>query len=258
MGSFGQERRKRICLRLQMRDLWIFGVTRSIWFTVPGIQMNLFETGMENHLNDADFFQLVSNSRQVGVWKDDITGCRWVLFGLWWISSPYVVMVRIYKVLAFNRLFWSSTRYLGNFGEICSSRMSKQENVITIDLVTPTFCHVFLEIQAGTIFAKEFGLRNLAGKKFQWLSSLPFCFKNFAMKIVELFEFWVMLYHLWWCWKNGWDASGSFSNAMRNFVLFARKFIWAWVLLFVLETNRKQTTCTNKFSMCLPRDQFLV
>ena len=76
-------------------------------------------------------------------------------------------MVRIYKVLAFNRLFWSSTRYLGNFGEICSSRMSKQENVITIDLVTPTFCHVFMEIQAGTIFAKEFGLRNLAGKKFQ-------------------------------------------------------------------------------------------
>ena len=25
----------------------------------------------------------------------------------------------------------------------------------------------------------------------------------------------------------------------------------------MFETNRKQTTCTNKFSMCLPRDQFL-
>ena len=46
------------------------------------------------------------------MWKDDITGCRWVLFCLWWISSPYVVMVRIYKVLAFNRLLWSSTRCL--------------------------------------------------------------------------------------------------------------------------------------------------
>ena len=62
--------------------------------------------------------------------------------------------------LVFNKMF-------GNFGEICSSRMSKQENVITIELVTTTFCHVFMEIQAGTIFAKEFGLRNLAGKKFQ-------------------------------------------------------------------------------------------
>ena len=41
-----------------------------------------------------------------------------------------------------------------------------------------------------------------------------------------------------------------------------RSFVFAEVCLsmsfiFVFETNRKQTTCTNKFSMCLPRDQFL-
>ena len=76
-------------------------------------------------------------------------------------------MVRIYKVLAFYRLFWTSTRWLGNFGEIYSSRMSKQENVITIDLVTSMFCHVFMEIQAGRRLVKEFGLHGLAGKKFQ-------------------------------------------------------------------------------------------
>ena len=63
--------------------------------------------------------------------------------------------------------YFGLQQYLGNSGEICSSRMSKQENVITIELVTTTFCHVFMEIQAGTIFAKEFGLRNLAEKKFQ-------------------------------------------------------------------------------------------
>jgi hypothetical protein len=99
------------------RSVGSLAFTRSIWSTVSGIQMNLFETGMENHLNDADFFQLVSNSRQVGVWKDDITGCRWVLLGLWWISSPCVVMVRIYKVLAFNRRFGSFDKNFLNTAE---------------------------------------------------------------------------------------------------------------------------------------------
>ena len=65
MGSFGQERRKRICLRLQMEDLWIFGVTRSIRSTVSGIQRNLFGTGMEDHHNVADLFQMV---RTHGKW----------------------------------------------------------------------------------------------------------------------------------------------------------------------------------------------
>ena len=76
MGSFGQERKEEFVCDCRWKILWIFGVTRSIRSTVPGIQMNLFETGMEDHHNVADLFQLVSNSRQVGVWKDDITGCR--------------------------------------------------------------------------------------------------------------------------------------------------------------------------------------
>ena len=48
-----------------MEDLWIFGVTRSIRSTVSGIQRNLFGTGMEDHHNVADLFQMV---RTHGKW----------------------------------------------------------------------------------------------------------------------------------------------------------------------------------------------
>ena len=74
--ALDKNKRKNLFETANGRSVGSSAFTRSIRSTVPGIQMNLFETGIENHLNDADFFQLVSNSRQVGVWKDDITGCR--------------------------------------------------------------------------------------------------------------------------------------------------------------------------------------
>ena len=78
---------------------------------VPGIQMNLFETGMEDHHNVADLFHLVSNSRQVGVWKYGIALCRWVLhsFGysdfhhqwcLWWEVTTVLPAIGILEAFA--------------------------------------------------------------------------------------------------------------------------------------------------------------
>ena len=39
-------------------------------------KLNLFGTGMDDHHNAADRFHMVSNSRQVGVWKYGLALCR--------------------------------------------------------------------------------------------------------------------------------------------------------------------------------------
>ena len=122
-----------------------------------------------------------SNSRQVGVWKYGTTWCRWVLHSFvysdfhqqwcpWWEVTTVLPL----------------TGVLGSLMRFCSSYLSERKHFVTNGLVTSMFCHVFMEIQAGRIFAKEFGLHNLAGKKFWWLASSPLSFGNFAMKVVKL------------------------------------------------------------------------
>ena len=74
----------------------------------------------------------------------------------------------------------------------------------------------------------------------------PFCFKNFAMQIVELFEFWVMLYD-----AGRTDEMPLEVSAMPGEISFVlHGSLFEHEFYFVLGTNRKQTTCTNKFSMC--------
>ena len=63
------------------------------------------------------------------------------------------------KVLPISGVF-------GNVDKMCSPQLSERKHFVTNGLVTSMVCHVFMEIQAGRRFAKEFGLHGLTGKKF--------------------------------------------------------------------------------------------
>ena len=151
-------------------------------------------------------------------------------FCLQWFSPTMVSMVRSYNCFACNR----------RFGNICSSRWSKWENFITIDLVMPMFRSVYMEIQAGMMFAQEFGLCVLRERSFDG-----------------------QCHHLWKLWElcnegcGVLDAFVTFlSRLLEEQVIRTWKFqpfedaryvlIWfcmpTCLNVSFFETNRKQTT----------------
>jgi hypothetical protein len=65
------------------------------------------------------------------------------------------------------------------------------------------------------------------------------------LRLVMLYRRWMLEEQMKWFWEFQ-QASESLFFLHAN--MFEREFFF--------ETNRKQTTCTNKFSICLPREQF--
>ena len=71
------------------------------------------------------------------------------------------------------------------------------------------------------------------------------------MKIVEFVYVLVVFYHRWMLEEQTRSLGVSAEHVRVCFCMRTS------LNVSFFETNRKQTTCTNKFSMCLPRDQFL-
>ena len=268
-----------------MEDLWIFGVTRSIWSTVSGIQRNLFGTGMEDHHNVADLFQMV---RTHGKWGCGnmvppcyhlvpLSSARFCLqWCPWWEVTVVLPSIGVLETFAHQdgangkisspmvwwRQWFAFNRRFGSFGEIFSWPLSKWEDFITIDLVTSTFRNAFIEIQAGTIHAQELELCVLVGMKSEDCRHRYFREPEVRVFRSRLFGKLcnedcgvclrlVVFYHRWML-EEQTRKFGSFSRTRESLFLHENMFERE----FFSETNRKKTTCTNQFSMCLSKRQF--
>ena len=177
---------------------------------VPGIQMNLFETGMEDHHNVADLFHLVSNSRQVGVWKYGIALCRWVLhsFGysdfhhqwcLWWEVTTVLPAIGILKAFAHQdeengkfRHQWFGDDQVCLLQALLGSltRFAHQSGAnenISSPMVWWLQCFATFSWRSKL---EEYLYRSLdfgfGWKGVWWHASSPLSFENFTMEVVKI------------------------------------------------------------------------
>ena len=233
---------------------------------VPGIQMNLFETGMEDHHNVADLFHLVSNSRQVGVWKYGIALCRWVLhsFGysdfhhqwcLWWEVTTVLPAIGILKAFAHQDEANGKFRHQW-FGDdqVCLlqallgslTRFAHQSGAnenISSPMVWWLQCFATFSWRSKL---EEYLYRSLdfvvlAGKEFDDMRHRLWVSRTLQWRLWRFRWVWVMFYHRFVCWKDKWCEFGHFSD--ETLVLHAWKQVLnQWVFLKQIENKQPVQT----------------
>ena len=252
--------------------------TRSIRSTVSGIQRNLFGTGMEDHHNVADLFQMV---RTHGKWGCEIwyhlstTLCRWVLHVFvysdfhqqwfpWWEVTTVLPAIGVLETLAqHDEASWKFSSPLVWW---C---LRLDHLLITMRQMRRFHSHWFGDIRVserfhgnpswnsryrslGTMFFFVEDERRLASSLSSTVrqrSLRSLLFGNFAMRIVKIFTFGWWQSHRFRCWKNRWDEFGISAMPWDEKFRFCTEVYLSMSFIFVLETNRKQTACTNQFSM---------
>ena len=209
------------------------------------------------------------NSRQVGVWKYGNTWCRWVLhsFGYsdfhrlwcsWWEVTAVLPSTGILETLAQHDE--ASAKISSPLVWWC---LRLDHLLITMRQMRRFHRHWFDDIRVSERshgvpswkrFAQKFGLWIL----FREESLMTYVIiDGISLRTLQwrLWSFsFVTFCHV--CWKNKGYELGSFSRLRMpdafSFFCMSTEFHQP----HVFETNRKQTTCTNQFSMCLSRRQF--
>ena len=159
--------------------------------------------------------------------------------GLWWISSPCMFVMRIYKVLAFNRLFGLQQAIWKFWWDL----------LITAEQMREFHHHWFGDTNVSQRFHRDSSWNNTC------IGAWTLCFVGMRsddlrhryfrepearvfrpLLFEKLYNVFCGVYLRWWCRSHRfWMLEQqvmriwNFSDAMRSFV-FARKFIWAWVL----------------------------